>query len=167
MGSKVQNSTFSEHGHVAYQIKENHECSNMVPTILLADTLTLGMGQIGQIYLFQNMGTLNINIKEIRKCSSKVANICPEMPTPSPRPWGWGQKVKMQLFQNMVKLHIKIKENHECSNVVANILPADPPPPTYNPDPVDGISRLKNSVFFQYMVMLLIKLKRITNAATW
>ena len=46
MGSKVQNSTFSEHGHVAYQIKENHECSNMVPNILLADTLTLGMGQI-------------------------------------------------------------------------------------------------------------------------
>ena len=22
--------TFFEHGHVAYQIKENHECSNMV-----------------------------------------------------------------------------------------------------------------------------------------
>ena len=84
MGSKVQNSTFSEHGHVAYQIKENHECSNKEPNILLADTLTLGMGQIGQ--------------KEIRKCSSEIANICPEMPTPSPRPWGWGQKVKIQLF---------------------------------------------------------------------
>ena len=41
----------------------------------------------------------------------------------------------------MVMLHIKIKENHECSNVVAKILPADPPPPTYTPDPVDGISR--------------------------
>ena len=25
MGSKDQNSTFSEHGHVAYQIKGNHE----------------------------------------------------------------------------------------------------------------------------------------------
>ena len=25
MGSKGQNSTLSEHGHVAYQIKENHE----------------------------------------------------------------------------------------------------------------------------------------------
>ena len=110
MGSKVQNSTFSEHGHVAYQIKENHECSNMVPNNLLADTLTLGMGQIGQnLPFFQNMVTLNINLKEIRKCSSKVANICPEMPTPLPRPWGWGQKVKIQLFQNMVMLHIKIK----------------------------------------------------------
>ena len=28
---------FSEHGHVAYQIKENHECSNMVANILPAD----------------------------------------------------------------------------------------------------------------------------------
>ena len=30
MGSVGQTSTFSEHGHVAYQIKENHECSTMV-----------------------------------------------------------------------------------------------------------------------------------------
>ena len=28
-----QNSTFSEHAHVAYQIKWNHECSNMVAHI--------------------------------------------------------------------------------------------------------------------------------------
>ena len=32
-GSKVQNSTFSEHGLDAYQIKGNHECSNIVATI--------------------------------------------------------------------------------------------------------------------------------------
>ena len=32
------NSTFSEHGHVAYQIKkENHKCSNSVVNILLSD----------------------------------------------------------------------------------------------------------------------------------
>ena len=30
MGSVGQNSTFSEHGHVAYQTKENHECGYMV-----------------------------------------------------------------------------------------------------------------------------------------
>ena len=29
-GVKRSNWTFSEHGHVAYQIKENHGCSNMV-----------------------------------------------------------------------------------------------------------------------------------------
>ena len=39
MGSKGQNSIFSEHCHVPYQIIENHECSNMVANILLADPL--------------------------------------------------------------------------------------------------------------------------------
>ena len=34
MGSKCQNSIFLEHGHVAYQIKGNHGCSNMVENIL-------------------------------------------------------------------------------------------------------------------------------------
>ena len=37
MGSIGQNSTFSEHGRVAHQIKEIQECSNMVPNILPAD----------------------------------------------------------------------------------------------------------------------------------
>ena len=44
MGSVGQNSTFSEHGHVAYQIKENQECSNMVANNLLADTPNPGDG---------------------------------------------------------------------------------------------------------------------------
>ena len=35
--SKGQNSTFSEHGHVAYKIKGDHKCSNMVANILPAD----------------------------------------------------------------------------------------------------------------------------------
>ena len=29
-----QNSTFSEYGHVTYQIKRNHECSNMKTHIM-------------------------------------------------------------------------------------------------------------------------------------
>ena len=45
MGSVGQISTFSEHGHVAFQIKENHECSTMLANILPADTPTLWMGQ--------------------------------------------------------------------------------------------------------------------------
>ena len=36
-----QNSTFSEHGNVAYQIKDNCECSNMVANIFPADPLPL------------------------------------------------------------------------------------------------------------------------------
>ena len=37
MVSIGQSSTFSKYGHGAHQIKENHECSNMVANILLAD----------------------------------------------------------------------------------------------------------------------------------
>ena len=36
-GVNGQNSTFPEHGHVAYQIKENQVCSNLVPNILPAE----------------------------------------------------------------------------------------------------------------------------------
>ena len=32
--SKAQNSTSSEHGHVAYDIKWTHRCSNMVANVL-------------------------------------------------------------------------------------------------------------------------------------
>ena len=37
LGSKGQNSTLSENGHVAYQINGNNECSNMVANILPTD----------------------------------------------------------------------------------------------------------------------------------
>ena len=37
MGSVGQNSNFSEHGHVAYQTKENHEWGYMVANILPTD----------------------------------------------------------------------------------------------------------------------------------
>ena len=45
MGSKGQTFTFSEHGHVAYQIKGNDECSNMQANILSLHTpLSPGVG---------------------------------------------------------------------------------------------------------------------------
>ena len=58
--SKGHNSTFSEHGHFAYQIKGNHEFSNMVATILPAYTpcphATLGIGSICQNSFFSEHG---------------------------------------------------------------------------------------------------------------
>ena len=103
---------------------------------------------LSKFTFFRTWSHCYINLEEIRKCSSKVANICPGMPTPSPRPWGWDQKVKIKLFQNMVMLHIKIKENHECSNVVAIILPAAPPPPTPPTPPTLWMGSVgKKSVF--------------------
>ena len=47
------NSTFSEYGHVAYQIKGNDACSNMVANILSVDTTsTPGVGSKGQNIFF-------------------------------------------------------------------------------------------------------------------
>ena len=68
MGSKDQNSTISEHGHVAYQIKDNHECSNMVANILPADPPPLDPGyevSRSKSQLFQNMVMLHIKFKRI------------------------------------------------------------------------------------------------------
>ena len=56
MGSIGQNSTFSEHGHVAYQIKGNHE--------------------------MQQHSHAAYQIKENHECISMVANILPTDPNP-------------------------------------------------------------------------------------
>ena len=49
----VKNSTFSEHGHVAYQIEWNHECSNLQAHILsLHTTSTPGCVVKGQTIFF-------------------------------------------------------------------------------------------------------------------
>ena len=53
IGSVGQTSSFfSKRGHVAYQIKENNESSNMLanilPTVPPSPLPTLGMGPVGQ-----------------------------------------------------------------------------------------------------------------------
>ena len=64
LGQKVKVIFFSEHGHVAYQIKWNHECSNMVSNILPAYSApTLRVWSKVKIQPFQNM--LHIKIKGI------------------------------------------------------------------------------------------------------
>ena len=57
-----QNSTFSEYGHVAYQIKGNEACINMVANILPVYPLSRpwGWGQMVIFQLFQNMVMLHI-----------------------------------------------------------------------------------------------------------
>ena len=68
MGSKGQNSTFSEHGHVAYQIKGNHGSSNMVADIMPADPPDPGSHKV-KIQVFQNM----IQLKMITNAGAGVA----------------------------------------------------------------------------------------------
>ena len=66
-GSIGQKSTFSEHGHIAYQIKENHECNNMVANIF-EHTMTPRDGV--KIQLFQNMVMLHIKLMGTRNAAT-------------------------------------------------------------------------------------------------
>ena len=83
VGSKGQNSTFSEHGHVAYQ-KGNHVCSNKQP---------------GRKYFtrsplppFQKMIMLYIKLDGITNAaSSMITNILPEPHPPDPGVGSKGQ----------------------------------------------------------------------------
>ena len=52
-GQKVKIKLFSEHGHVAYQIKGNRECSNIVENILPAPPPPWGLDQYVQSHFFR------------------------------------------------------------------------------------------------------------------
>ena len=59
-----QNQTFSEYGHVAYQIKADDAGSNMVANILPTDTLlTQGVGSKGQTIYFSESSHVAYQIK--------------------------------------------------------------------------------------------------------
>ena len=100
VGSKGRNSTLSEYGHVAYQIKENHECSSMSRSIMPADPyptptpnpLTLKV----KIQLFSEHGHVAYQIKEFYKCSNMVANI---LPADSPDPGDGVNRSKFNFFR--------------------------------------------------------------------
>ena len=64
--SKGQTIYFSESSHVAYQIKADDACSNMVANILLTGTpLTQGVGSKGQTISLLKVGMLHIKLKGI------------------------------------------------------------------------------------------------------
>ena len=69
-GVKRSNSKFLEQGHVAYQIKWNHEYSNMIAYILPTDPPRWPCGSKGQISFFQNMVMLYINLKGITNAAT-------------------------------------------------------------------------------------------------
>ena len=83
MGSKDQNSTFSENGHFANQIKENHKCSKIVANILPVTALTLGMGLIGKNSFFSDHGHVAYQLKgnrKIKQHGSKYFALRPNYP---------------------------------------------------------------------------------------
>ena len=61
VGSISLNSTFSEHSHVAYQIKWNHKCSNLVANTVPADPPP--WGQKGQNSTFSEHDHVAYQIK--------------------------------------------------------------------------------------------------------
>ena len=127
MGTVGQNSTFSEHSRVAYQLKENQECSNMVANIFPTESYpphptprpTLGMGSPGQNSIISEHGQRESQMQQ--HCSKYLAGRHPTL--------GMGSIGQNSTFSEYDYGAYQIKENHECSNMVANILPADPPPP--------------------------------------
>ena len=110
VASKGQNLPFSEHGHVAFQIYLNHECSNMVANILHADPLspTLEVESKGsKVNFFQKMVMLHIKFSGITSASTGKQIFCPQQfPTPTSADF-WGQK--LYIFQTMIMQHIKLK----------------------------------------------------------
>ena len=66
-----QKYTFSEYGHVAYQIKADDASSNMVANILPTDTLDPGGGV--KLYIFLKVVMLHIK----SKLTTLAANILP------------------------------------------------------------------------------------------
>ena len=80
---------FSEQCHVAYQIRDYHECSSMVANVMPADALplTLGMGSIGQNSTFLKHGHVAYQIKGNHECTNMVANILPADAPPPRDPW--------------------------------------------------------------------------------
>ena len=129
VGSKGQNSTFSDHGHVAYQIKGNLECHNMVATFCPPfHPLPNPVCEV-QTQVFQNMVMLHIKLNEI-KMQQYGRKYFPRRPPPLPSgPWRWGQKVKIQFFKNMVIVHIKLKGITSAATWWQIFCPQTPPPP--------------------------------------
>ena len=86
--SKGLNSTFLEHGHIAHQVKGNHECSNVVANILPAAPPSPNPGVKMSNLTFAVHGHVAYQIKGNRECSNMAANILPAaLPLPH-RPLG-------------------------------------------------------------------------------
>ena len=101
LGSKGQNLTFPEHGQIAYQIKYNHQCRNVVAYILPAYPLLPPPNPGGGVKMskltFSKHGHVAYQLKWNHKCSHMVANISPRRP---PRALGV-KRLKLNFFRTL------------------------------------------------------------------
>ena len=147
LGVKMSNLTFAEHGHVAYQIKGNCECNNMVANILSAAPPP-PLPSEGQKSTFSEDGHVAYQIKGNRECSNMVANILPI----APLTWPWGQKVKFNFCRTWSCCISNLRESR--MQHYGNIYIVTQPPPPLSPQKV-------KIQLFQNMVMLHIKGSRM------
>ena len=100
LGSKGVISTFSEHGHVAYQIKWNHEMQQHGSKYFARRPLSTSIGDRVNRSKFNFFRTWSFAYKtiwnhEMQQHGSKYFARRPSSRTP----WGRSQKVKIQIFQ--------------------------------------------------------------------
>ena len=108
IGPLGQNSTFSEHGHVAYQIKENHQIQQHSSKIF--DRRPLPDPAVGvKSSKFNVFKHGHIKLKEITKCSSMVANNLPADPSLT---LGIGSIGQNSTFSEHCQVTYQIKGTH-------------------------------------------------------
>ena len=100
VGRKGQNTTFSEHGHIAYQIKWKHECSN-----ILTQTFDPWGGVKGQTIFFFESSHVAYQIRRKWSIEQNASTYSVLTHTLAP---GVGSKVKKNSLKE-VMLQIKLK----------------------------------------------------------
>ena len=113
----------------------------------------LGGGGRGQ----KEYGHVAYQIKADDTGSNMVANI---LPTDTSLTQGVGSKGQITYFSESSHVAYQIKADDAGSNMVANILPTDTPS-------TQGVGQKVKLNLFLKVVMLHIKLKLATLAATW
>ena len=112
-GTIGRNSTFSEHGHVAYQIKWNHEMQQhgskyyvrrSPPPHTHTHIHTPLTGSISQNSAFSEHGHVAYQIKWNHEMQQHSSNYFAWLHAPDP-----ANRSKVNFFQNIVMLHIKLK----------------------------------------------------------
>ena len=106
-GIKMSKFIFLEHGHVAYQIKGNRGCSNMVENILTGNPLPppLTLGSKGQNSIFTEHYLIKLNRFSNLETWQQI--FCLHTFSLPHSTLVVGLKVKIQLIENMVMLHIR------------------------------------------------------------
>ena len=131
---------FFKHGHVAFQVKESHKCSNMVPNILPAHPIpspqTLGMGSVCQIQLLQDIVMLHIKLKGTTKYSNMIVII---LPADTHLTLG----SKFNLFKTWSCGISDLRKSQNIATCYQIFCPQTPHPP----DPGDGVNRSKFNFF--------------------